>query len=170
MRFRHLFREFTESEKSGGIVLLACTILSLLLANSSWGEIYTHFWHEKINLSFSVINLNYSGEQWINDGLMTIFFLLVGLEIERELYAGELSSFSNAILPVVAAVGGMMVPAAIHYFFNAGKPTQNGFGIPMATDIAFALGMLALAGNRVPYSLKIFLTALAIIDDLGAIL
>ncbi|HUC82556.1 MAG TPA: Na+/H+ antiporter NhaA [Flavisolibacter sp.] len=170
MKWTRLFKGFFESEKTGGVLLLLCTAISLLIANSAWGEGYLHFWHSRIDLSFAGINLNYSVEQWINDGLMTIFFLLVGLEIERELYAGELSSFSNAILPVVAAVGGMLVPAAIHYLFNAGTPTQHGFGIPMATDIAFALGMLALAGNRVPYSVKIFLTALAIIDDLGAIL
>ncbi|HYE55215.1 MAG TPA: Na+/H+ antiporter NhaA, partial [Chitinophagaceae bacterium] len=108
-------------------------------------------------------------EHWVNDGLMVIFFLLVGLEIERELYVGELSTFRNAILPVIAAAGGMLVPAGIHFLFNAGQETQAGFGIPMATDIAFALGILSLAGKRVPVSLKVFLTALAIIDDLGAI-
>jgi NhaA family Na+:H+ antiporter len=170
MKWTKLFKGFFDSEKIGGVLLLLCTIISLLIANSAWGEAYTHFWHSKIDLSFSGLQLNYSVEQWINDGLMTIFFLLVGLEIERELYAGELSTVSNALLPVAAAVGGMIVPAVIHYLFNAGTATQSGFGIPMATDIAFALGMLALAGNRVPYSLKIFLTALAIIDDLGAIL
>jgi NhaA family Na+:H+ antiporter len=170
MKWTTLFKGFFESEKTGGILLLLCTIISLLIANSAWGESYTHFWHRKADLSFAGLHLNYSVEQWINDGLMTIFFLLVGLEIERELYAGELSSLSNSILPVVAAVGGMVVPALIHYLFNVGTATQKGFGIPMATDIAFALGMLALAGNRVPYALKIFLTALAIIDDLGAIL
>ncbi|NTS41585.1 Na+/H+ antiporter NhaA [Flavisolibacter sp. BT320] len=169
MRWTNLFKGFFESERVGGILLLFCTVVSLFLANSAWGDGYTHFWHSRADLSFAGLNLNFSVEQWINDGLMTIFFLLVGLEIERELYAGELSSFSNAILPVGAAVGGMLVPAAIHFFFNNGSPTEHGFGIPMATDIAFALGMLALAGNRVPYSLKIFLTALAIIDDLGAI-
>lgn len=170
MKWTKLFKGFFESEKTGGILLLLCTAISLVIANTGMGEAYLHFWHAPLDLSFGPVNLNYSVEQWINDGLMTIFFLLVGLEIERELYAGELSSFSNAILPVVAAVGGMVVPAAIHYLFNAGTPTQSGFGVPMATDIAFALGMLALAGNRVPYSIKIFLTALAIIDDLGAIL
>lgn len=170
MKWTTLFKGFFESEKTGGILLLLCTVISLVIANSAWGENYLYFWHSHADLSFGGINLDYSVEQWINDGLMTIFFLLVGLEIERELYAGELSSFSNAILPVVAAVGGMLVPAGIHFLLNAGSPTQSGFGIPMATDIAFALGMLALAGNRVPYSVKIFLTALAIIDDLGAIL
>ena len=169
-RFRHLFRDFTNSEKSGGLVLLFCTILSLIIANGNWGDSYTHFWHQYLDLSFSRVQLNYSVEHWINDGLMAIFFLLVGLEIEREIYVGELSNFRNAILPIVAAVGGMLVPAGIHFLINGGTAFQSGFGIPMATDIAFALGILSLAGNRVPYSLKIFLTALAIIDDLGAIM
>jgi Na+:H+ antiporter, NhaA family len=164
-----LFRHFFKSEKAGGFILVACTIFSIILANSSLGENYIAFWHSKLDLSFSGVYLNYSIEHWINDGLMAIFFLLVGLEIERELFIGELSSFKNAMLPVVAAVGGMAVPALIHFIFNAGTATESGFGIPMATDIAFALGILSLAGNRVPVSLKIFLTALAIIDDLGAI-
>ena len=150
--------------------MIGCTIISLLIANSAWGESYIHFWHTHLNLSFQGMALDYSIEHWVNDGLMAIFFLLVGLEIERELYVGELSSIKNASLPIVAAIGGMLVPAAIHFAFNSGTPTQSGFGIPMATDIAFALGILSLAGNRVPVSLKIFLTALAIIDDLGAIL
>lgn len=169
MEITRLFRDFFNSEKIGGIILLFCTVVSLYIANNSWGEGYLSFWHSYFDLSFSGIILNYSVEHWINDGLMTIFFLLVGLEIERELYKGELSDFKNALLPIAAAVGGMVVPAAIHYFFNCGQITQSGFGIPMATDIAFALGMLALLGNRVPFALKIFLTALAIIDDLGAI-
>lgn len=170
MQLTKLFKAFFESEKTGGLLLLLCTAISLLVANSGWGEAYIHFWHTQLDLSFAGLQLNHSLLHWINDGLMTVFFLLVGLEIERELYAGELSSFSNAVLPVVAAIGGMVVPALIHFSFNASTPTQNGFGVPMATDIAFALGMLALAGNRVPYSLKIFLTALAIIDDIGAII
>ena len=164
-----IFKDFSESEKASGFVLIGCTIVSLIIANSSAGESYTHFFHEKLNLSFFNLDLNYSVEHWINDGLMAIFFLLVGLEIERELYIGELSSFKNALLPVLAAAGGMFFPALIHFIFNAGTATQAGFGIPMATDIAFALGILSLAGNKVPVSLKIFLTALAIIDDLGAI-
>lgn len=166
----NLFREFFRSEKSGGFVLVACTIVSLIIANSAAGEGFISFWHAKLDLSFANIDLKYSVEHWVNDGLMAIFFLLVGLEIERELYVGELSSFRNALLPIIAAIGGMAVPALIHYIFNAGTATQPGFGIPMATDIAFALGVLSLAGNRIPTSLKIFLTALAIIDDLGAIL
>ena len=164
------FKAFFDSERAGGLVLLGCTILSMLIANSEWSDAYLHFWHTHLNASFSFINLDYTIEQWINDGLMTIFFLLVGLEIERELYAGELKELRNALLPIAAAMGGMLVPAALHFLFNAGSVTQNGFGIPMATDIAFTLGMLSLLGNRIPPSLKIFLTALAIIDDLGAIL
>lgn len=170
MKLSVLFKDFFASERAGGLVLAICTILSLVIANSDWGESYRHFWHHPVNLSFSFISLNLTVEQWINDGLMTIFFLLVGLEIERELYAGELKEFRNALLPIIAAIGGMLVPAAIHYFLNKGTAFERGFGIPMATDIAFAIGMLSLAGNKVPTAVKIFLTALAIIDDLGAIL
>ena len=169
MSISKIFKDFSESEKSSGFVLIGCTIVSLAIANSSLGEAYTHFFHQKLNLSFLTLGLNYSIEHWVNDGLMAIFFLLVGLEIERELYIGELSSFKNALLPILAAAGGMLFPALIHFIFNSGSPTQAGFGIPMATDIAFALGILSLAGNSIPPALKIFLTALAIIDDLGAI-
>lgn len=165
----NLFKNFFQSEKSGGFILVGCTFLSLIIANSAVGEDYIHFWHSQIDLSFFGLSLNYSLEHWVNDGLMAIFFLLVGLEIERELYIGELSSFKNALLPIIAAAGGMLFPALIHFIFNSGTPLQSGFGIPMATDIAFALGILSLAGNKIPLSLKIFLTALAIIDDLGAI-
>lgn len=165
----NLFKAFFNSEKAGGFILIGCTIISLAIANSAWGESFIHLIHSYADLSFSGVQLNYSIEHWVNDGLMTLFFLLVGLEIERELYVGELSSIKNAMLPVLAAVGGMVVPAAIHFAMNAGTDAQPGFGIPMATDIAFALGILSLAGNRIPLSLKIFLTALAIIDDLGAI-
>ncbi len=170
MKITRLLKDFLESEKAGGVILLFCTIISLLIANSQWGSTYTHFWHRYADLSFASVKLNYTIEHWINDGLMAIFFLLVGLEIERELYAGELKDIKVAALPIAAAIGGMLVPAAIHFLFNQGRATEPGFGIPMATDIAFALGMLALLGKRVPFALKIFLTALAIIDDLGAIL
>lgn len=170
MELTKLFRDFFNSEKISGIILLACTIVSLIIANSSMGEDYVHFWHSQLNLSFGPISLDYSIEHWVNDGLMTIFFLLVGLEIERELYKGELSQARNAILPVGAAIGGMVLPALIYLLVNINQADASGFGIPMATDIAFALGMLALAGDRIPFSLKIFLTALAIIDDLGAIM
>ena len=169
MELSKLFKGFF-SERAGGLILLFCTIISLLIANSVWGESYTAFWHRYADLSFSNIQLNYSIEHWINDGLMAIFFLLVGLEIERELYIGELAGIKNAMLPVAAAIGGMAVPAFIYFLFTNGTPGQSGAGIPMATDIAFALGMLSLLGSRVPGSIKIFLTALAIIDDLGAIL
>jgi NhaA family Na+:H+ antiporter len=141
---------------------LVCTITSLLLANSTFGESYHHFWLTE----FSGKSLEY----WINDGLMTIFFLLIGLELEREIYQGELSNIKDALLPIFAAIGGMAIPAGIYLAFNFNTITQSGAGIPMATDIAFAIGILSLLGNRVPLSLKIFLTALAVIDDLGAIL
>lgn len=170
MKLSRLFSEFFASEKAGGIILLACTVASLLVANSAWGASYTQFWQSHADLSFASVKLDYSLEHWINEGLMAVFFLLVGLEIERELYAGELAEWKKATLPVAAAVGGMAVPALIHFIFNGNTATQSGFGIPMATDIAFALAMLSLLGDKVPASLKIFLTALAIIDDLGAIL
>ena len=162
MRVSKLFTEFFDSEKASGIVLILCTLVSLFLANSTFQESYGHIWHYQIG--------NHSVEHWINDGLMTIFFLLIGLELEREVYIGELSKLKNALLPIIAAVGGMLVPAGIYMIFNYGTPTQPGAGIPMATDIAFALGVLSLLGSRVPTSLKVFLTALAVIDDLGAIL
>ena len=162
MVFTKAFDTFLESEKSGGILLIICTIITLSIANSFVGAAYLDFWHTK------VAGLNI--EHWVNDALMAVFFLYVGLELERELYNGELSSFKNALLPIIAAIGGMAIPALIHFAFNAGTPTQAGVGIPMATDIAFALGVLALLGSRVPVSLKIFLTALAVMDDLGAII
>jgi NhaA family Na+:H+ antiporter len=170
MFITRLYKEFFDSEKTAGILLLVCTVAAILIANSGWGSHYISIWQAHFNFSFAGLNLDYSLQHWINDGLMTIFFLLVGLEIERELYKGELANIKNALLPIAAAVGGMLVPAAIHFYFNKNTITQSGFGIPMATDIAFALGMLALLGNRIPFALKIFLTALAIIDDLGAII
>ncbi len=162
MRLTQLFSEFFKSEKAGGLVLLFCTLLSLLLANSPFQEGYLHLWHAEL--------AGESVEYWINDGLMVIFFLLIGLELKRELYSGELSNLKNAMLPVFSALGGMLVPALFYTLLNFGLPTQSGVGIPMATDIAFALGILSLLGNRVPASLKVLLVALAIIDDLGAIL
>ena len=162
MRLTILFKEFFESEKAGGLILIACTILSLIIANSAFGEGYHDFWQSQF--------AGNSFEHWINDGLMTIFFLLIGLELEREIYQGELSNFKDALLPIFGAIGGIIIPAAIYMLFNYGTETQSGAGIPMATDIAFALGILSLLGNRVPTSLKVFLTALAVIDDLGAII
>lgn len=156
------FLRFFESEKSGGVLLLICTALALTLANSAIGPQYLAIWKTEW--------LGLSVEHWINDGLMAVFFLMIGLELERELYVGELSNVRNALLPIFAALGGMLAPALIHYGFNAGLPAQAGIGIPMATDIAFALGALALLGTRVPASLKIFVVAYAVIDDLGAII
>lgn len=155
------FKRFIESERSGGVVLIFCTLISLIAANSVIGDAYLFFWHEKV--------VGLSIEHWVNDGLMTVFFLLIGLELERELYNGELSNFKTALLPAIAALGGVTLPAAIHYAMNAGTATQAGVGIPMATDIAFSLGVLALLGNRVPLSLKVFLVAFAVMDDLFAI-
>ena len=169
-KFVNLFNGFFESEKVAGLLLVICTIISLVVANSSFGEGYINFMHQKVDLSFATVSLSYSVEHWVNDGLMAIFFLMVGLEVERELYVGELADFKKAILPLGAALGGICVPALIHFTLNSGTPTQSGFAIPMATDIAFALGILALAGNKVPTAVKVFLTALAIIDDIGAIL
>jgi len=157
-----LLGRFLKSESKAGIILMICTVVSLLIANSAFSEQYTHFWHIKI--------AGMSLEHFINDALMAVFFLLVGLEIERQIYVGELRQLRAALLPIFAAIGGMLFPALIHYLFNGGTPYQSGFGIPMATDIAFALGVLLLLGDKVPVSLKIFLVALAIIDDLGAII
>lgn len=156
------FKEFFDGEKSGGIVLLLVTILSILIANSSLQLIYLNFLNTLLG--------GHSLVQWINDGLMSVFFLYIGLELEREIYLGELSHLKKASLPIFAALGGMLVPALIFLSFNHGSANQSGAGIPIATDIAFAVGILSLLGKRVPLSLKIFLTALAVIDDLGAIL
>jgi NhaA family Na+:H+ antiporter len=158
----YTFNRFFDSEKSSGILLIICTAVSLTLANSPFGGEYLRFWQN------SVAGL--SVEHWINDGLMAIFFLLIGLELERELYVGELSNFKNALLPIFAAIGGMAAPALIYLALNFRAPSQAGIGIPMATDIAFALGVLAILGNRVPASLKVFVVAFAVIDDLGAII
>jgi NhaA family Na+:H+ antiporter len=155
------FVRFFESEKSGGYLLIVCTVLSIAITNSPLGQEYLSIWHRNVG--------GLSIEHWINDGLMAVFFLLIGLELERELYVGELSDFRNALLPIVAAVGGMATPALIHLAINCGTPTQAGIGIPMATDIAFALGVLSILGNRIPASLKVFVVAFAVIDDLGAI-
>lgn len=162
MKLTRLFNDFFESEKAGGLILVFVTAISLALANSVWQADYIHLWH------FDVAG--HSVTHWINDGLMTIFFLLIGLELEREIYHGELSDLKSAALPFFGALGGMLVPAGLFLLLNFGTDTQAGAGIPMATDIAFAIGILSLLGNRVPASLKIFLTALAVMDDLGAII
>lgn len=162
MKLTRTFKAFFESEKAGGVILLLATIFSLSLANSSIQTEYIGFWDIQLG--------HHSITHWINDGLMTIFFLLIGLELEREIYDGELSNIKNAALPIFGALGGMLIPAGIFLALNFGTITQNGAGIPMATDIAFAIGILSLLGNRVPASLKVFLTALAVIDDLGALI
>ena len=162
MKLSKLYNEFFDSEKAGGLILVFVTLISLILANSGWQTAYIHFWHIDLG-GHSIVH-------WINDGLMTIFFLLIGLELEREIYRGELSDIKSAALPIMGAMGGMLVPAGLFLLLNYGTITQAGAGIPMATDIAFAIGILSLLGNRVPNSLKIFLTALAVIDDLGAII
>ncbi len=163
------FREFFQSGKSSSLALLACVISSLIIANSGLNSYFTDFLTYQWGYQSSSVKLYHSNSQWINDGLMALFFLLVGLEIKRELVEGELSSFKKAAMPVFAALGGMLVPAAIYALLNSGTPNQNGWGIPMATDIAFALAIISQLSKRVPASLKIFLAALAIVDDLGAI-
>lgn len=159
---KNLFKEFFEGEKSGGIILIFVTLISLLIANSAFQDSYLEFWHK----DFLVLKI----ELWVNDVFMSIFFLLIGLELKREFTSGELSDPKKATLPFVSALGGVLVPAGIYLFLNWDTKTQSGFGIPMATDIAFALGALSLLGKRIPLSIKVFLTALAVIDDLAAIL
>jgi len=161
---------FVRSEVAGSVILLACTVAALVWANSPWAAAYFALVHTKLALVFGTSTFALSLQHWINDGLMVAFFFVVGLEIKRELSVGHLSSLRQAVLPVAAAVGGMVVPAAIYLSFNTGGPGARGWGVPMATDIAFALGILALLGSRVPTGLKVFLTALAIADDLGAVL
>lgn len=157
-----LFQKFIHSQTSGGITLIFCTLFSLIVANSMFADSYQSLWHLDL--------FGHSFAHWINDGLMAIFFFLIGLELKREMLIGELSNVKKAILPIFAAVGGMLLPAGIFAALNYGTDTINGFGIPMATDIAFAVAVITMLGKRVPMSLKVFLTALAVIDDLGAIL
>lgn len=165
-----IFKRFFQSSSAAGILLLLCVAISLTIANTGMSGSFQNFLSTKIGLETSLFSMRYSVITWINDGLMAIFFLLVGLEIKREVLEGELSTLRQASLPVLAAIGGAIVPALIYSGFNAGTATAGGWGIPMATDIAFALGILSLLGNRVPTGLKIFLAALAIVDDLIAIL
>lgn len=164
------FRDFFRSEQIGGIILIFSVFVSLSIANSAAGVGFENLLAVKLGYSSSSLDLEYSLSQWINDGLMAIFFLLIGLEIKREIIEGELSSPRKASMPIFAAIGGMFLPAGIYFIFNSNLETTSGWGIPMATDIAFALGILSLLGKRVPASLKVFLAALAIVDDLGAIL
>ncbi len=160
-KLSNTFKNFFNSNKSSGVLLIVCTLVSLAFANSIFGANYLSLWQTYVG--------GLSVEHWINDLLMAVFFLLIGLELERELYNGELSNFKNALLPIFAAVGGIAFPALIYFVLNVGTAAQAGIGIPMATDIAFALGVLAILGSKVPASLKIFLTAFAVIDDLCAI-
>jgi NhaA family Na+:H+ antiporter len=164
------FQEFFRAESASGIVLLACAAAALIWANSPWAESYFQLWETHLVVGGGPIQLDYSLHYWINDGLMAVFFFMVGLEIKREVLVGELASPKQAALPIAAAIGGMVVPALVFVVFNAGTPELRGWGIPMATDIAFALGILALLGSRAPSGLKIFLAALAIVDDLGAVM
>ncbi len=167
--FRSWFEWFVHSEVTGSILLLACTIVALVWANSPWAESYVELLHTYVGVSWGDAAFKLSLHHWINDALMVVFFFVVGLEIKRELVVGELSSFNKAALPVAAAIGGMVVPAVFFFVLNMGGEGARGWGIPMATDIAFALGVLAIFGTRAPLGLKVFLTALAIADDLGAV-
>ncbi|HTM65407.1 MAG TPA: Na+/H+ antiporter NhaA [Flavipsychrobacter sp.] len=163
-------KEFIDDSRSVGIVLICCTVISLIVSNSSWGGSYIHFWERELPIHAGSLHFPHTVLHLINDGLMTLFFFLVGLEIKRELLVGELASIKKSMLPVIAAAGGMVVPAVIYLLWCGGTQFKSGWGIPMATDIAFSLAVLSLLGKRAPLSLKIFLTALAIIDDLGGIL
>lgn len=165
------FSAFFRSNTSGGIVLVLCAAAALIWSNSPWSRYYVELWEQQVSIGIGTLQLSKPLLHWINDGLMVIFFFFVGLEIKREMLVGELSSLQKAALPVIAAIGGMIGPALIYTAFNHHLPdSANGWGIPMATDIAFALGILALLGNRVPAGLKIFLAALAIADDMGAVI
>ena len=164
------FQDFAHKQSSGGVLLIVVTVAALVWANSPWGDSYAALWGSKLTVGLGDFSLSKDLTHWINDGLMAVFFLVVGLEIKREVLVGELSSIRGAALPVAAALGGAVVPAAIYLAINAGTEGAAGWGIPMATDIAFALGVLALLGERAPVGLKVFLTALAIVDDIVAVL
>jgi len=161
---------FFSASAAGGLVLLGCTVVALAIANSPWADSYHHLWEAPVTIGAAGFGLTLSLHAWVNDGLMAVFFFLVGLEIKRETMVGELATRRSATLPVAAAIGGMLVPALLYVLVNRGGPGASGWGVPMATDIAFALGILALVGDRVPTSLRVFLAALAIADDLGAVL
>ena len=164
------FQKFVKIESFSGLLLFAATITALVWANSGFGDYYQSIWNYKIGIGSEEFGLTKPLILWINDGLMAIFFFLIGLEIKRELLIGELNSVRKATFPIFAAIGGMLVPLALFLFLNKNPETSSGWGIPMATDIAFCLAILKLLGKSVPLSLKIFLTAFAIIDDLGAVL
>ncbi|GFH97797.1 Na+/H+ antiporter NhaA [uncultured Phocaeicola sp.] len=170
------FQQAMHYHINGGMLLMGAVLLAMILANSPWGDVYASFWNHEIRLQIGEFNFfSHNGHHmtlmsFINDALMAVFFFSVGLEIKREILVGELSSFRQALLPIVAACGGMLFPVLIYYFMTAGTPAQSGLAIPMATDIAFSLGVLNLFGKRVPLSLKVFLTAFAVVDDIGGIL
>ncbi len=164
------FDRFFSIEASGGILLLIATLLALIWANSPWKENYHHLWETHLSFDVGTFHLSKSFHHWINDGLMAIFFFVVGLEIKREILVGELSSVKKSSLPIAAAIGGMVIPALLYTMMNESPDTATGWGVPMATDIAFSLGILNLLGKRVPLSLKVFLVAFAIVDDIGAVL
>jgi len=164
------FRRFSRIQASGGLALIACTVIALVWANSPLAPSYFALWETPVSFGFGDFVLRKTLLHWINDGLMAVFFFMVGLEIKREVLVGELNSLGQAVLPVAAAVGGMVAPALLYALVNQGRPTMAGWGVPMATDIAFALGILSLLGDRAPVGLKIFLAAVAIVDDIGAVL
>ena len=163
-------QQFFNKEASSSILLIAATVIALVWINSDIGETYHGFWHTKISFTFGYFHISKTLLHWVNDGLMSLFFFTVGLEIKREILVGELATPKKALLPVIAALGGMVVPGLIYVAFNIGSPTIHGWGIPVATDIAFALGAVAVFGRRLPVGLRIFLAAFAIADDLGAVL
>jgi NhaA family Na+:H+ antiporter len=167
---RNPFQRFFQTEALGGVLLVFCGVAALVIANSPWADAYAHLWENRIGIGLVEHPLELTLHQWINDGLMAVFFLLVGLEIKRELLAGELASPRQAALPIAAAIGGMLVPALLYFSFNTTGPPANGWGIPMATDIAFALGALSLIAPNAPTGAKVFLAALAIVDDMGAVM
>jgi len=164
------FQEFIRLEASGDILLLLCTLIALIWANSPWSEAYFSLWQTKLKIGIGSFVIDKPLILWINDGLMAMFFFVIGLEIKRELLVGELASLRQATLPIVAALGGMLVPALLYISLNFRGAEASGWGIPMATDIAFVLGVLALLGRRVPIALKVFITSIAIVDDIGAVL
>ena len=161
---------FIHQEFTGGIVLFISVVVAIIWANSPWGESYHHLWETTFSIDFNGSSFSHPLHVWINDGLMALFFFVIGLELKREFMAGELSTAKKASLPMIAALGGMLVPALIYLVINLNSGTEKGWGIPMATDIAFALALLSLAGKHIPVSVKVFLSALAVADDLGAVL
>lgn len=166
----HPFNKFFQTEATSGIVLMLSALAAMVLANSAWADQYFAFFERELSIGFKDFMLTKPLHLWVNEGLMSVFFFVVGLEIKREVIVGELSDFGQAMLPISAALGGMVAPALVYLLFNPGAPQASGWGVPMATDIAFALGVLVLIGKRVPLQLKIFLTAVAIVDDIGAVL